>query len=241
MVTNIKQWLQQLEFGRLADLLIVVAAALLCIMLHECAHGVVAYWLGDRTAKNCGRLSLNPFRHVDVVGLVMMAVAGVGWAKPVPIDMRNFKNPKWGMVLTAAAGPLCNVLVALVAMVPAAVFNLCYQINGGQALYYCWYFFEYVTYLSCGLAIFNLLPIPPLDGSKVVAVFLPQRVYLKWMRYERYGMILLIVLAFLGVLNNISILDDLNDGLQNLLWYVAKFPVKAIMSALYPGISIAYD
>lgn len=108
-MSGITQWMQQLEFGTLFELLITVAASLLCITVHETCHGLVAWWMGDDTAKQMGRLSLNPLRHVDLMGLVMMALLRFGWAKAVPVDMRRFRNPKSGMALCALAGPISNV------------------------------------------------------------------------------------------------------------------------------------
>ena len=113
---SISQWLQQLDYAWLLETAITVLAALLCITVHETCHGLVAFWLGDKTAKNQKRLSLNPLRHVDFPGLVMMAIFKFGWAKPVPVNMQNFKNPKWGMALTALAGPVSNVLLAFLAL-----------------------------------------------------------------------------------------------------------------------------
>ena len=113
---SISAWLHQLDFSYLLTLLLSAAAALLCITVHESAHGLIAAALGDPTAKRAGRISLNPFKHVDFLGLVMLAVAHVGWAKPVPVDMRNFKNPKAGMALTALAGPVSNLLFGVLAL-----------------------------------------------------------------------------------------------------------------------------
>lgn len=241
-MTNITQWFQQLDFGVVIDLLMTVAAALVCIILHECAHGLVALWLGDKTAKQAGRLTLNPIKHVDIIGLIMLAVAKVGWAKPVPVNPNNFKHPRLGMAVTAAAGPLCNILLALVTMIFFAVAELCYQIRGGDWLCYIARFLFYVTVISCGLAAFNIIPIPPLDGSKILAVVLPPKAYAVWMRYERYGMVLLIGLVLLSeeLFGNASPLDTVIYGLFNGLLQVAKYPVKAIMSLIYPGFPIQY-
>lgn len=241
-MTSIGQWFSQLDFSVLLELLLTVAAALLCIMLHECAHGIVAYWLGDPTAKQAGRLTLNPIKHIDIVGLIMLAVAKVGWAKAVPVNPNNFKRPKLGMAITALAGPLCNVLLAFVAMIIGATVDLCDQINGGQWLHYVSYFFMYVCTLSCGLAVFNLIPIPPLDGSKVLAMVLPNRAYRVWMRYEHFGMILLIALVFLlpRLLPGASPLSSAIGGLWKGLWMIAKYPVKGIMTLLYPDVPILY-
>ena len=198
------QWLQQLDFSHVITLGISALAALLCICVHESAHGLAALALGDPTAKQMGRISLNPLRHVDLVGLVMLAVAHVGWAKPVRIDPRYFKNPKAGMALTALAGPVSNFLLAFVTGFIAALCYYGYILHPtGKVLYYLFDFFYYTTVISCGLGVFNLIPISPLDGSKVLYAFLPERAYFKLMRYERYGMILLVLLVMLGAFNGI--------------------------------------
>ncbi len=205
------QWLQQLELGRLTKLLFIVIPSLFCITVHETCHGLVAFWMGDDTAKKQGRLTLNPLRHVDPMGLVMMAVARFGWAKPVPVNMRRFRKPKIGMALTALAGPVSNVLLALIALIlKVPVVHLFYRHNW-LILEYIWLFLEYTILLSAGLAVFNLFPIPPLDGSKVLFALLPDKWYNKLMRYERWGMLLLAALLFAGVLD--TPLTFLRNGL----------------------------
>ena len=206
-------WLRQLRLDGIWQTAVVVCASLLCITVHETCHGLVAFWLGDRTAKNQGRLTLNPLKHVDLGGLLMMAIFHFGWAKPVPINMRNFKNPKTGMALTALAGPLSNVVLAFLALV---CYMLTMRISGAQAFRNVLsIFFSSVALISTGLAVFNIFPIPPLDGSKVLFSLLPDRVYLRVLRYERYGMFLLMALLFLGVID--GPLAFLRDGLLNLL------------------------
>ena len=199
---SISQWAGQLDFSRVISLLISALAAVLCICVHESAHGLSALWLGDPTAKNSGRISLNPFHHIDLVGLAMLAIAHVGWAKPVQIDPRCFKNPKLGMALTALAGPVSNFLLAFVTGFIAFLGYYGYYLHPtSKLLYYVFVFFYYAMVISCGLGVFNLIPISPLDGSKVLYAFLPQRIYWKIMRYERYGMFLLIALVMLGAFN----------------------------------------
>ena len=200
-MSSFSQWLHQLDFGGLIDMVLIVAASLLCITVHETCHGLAAYWMGDDTAKRMGRLSLNPLRHVDIAGLVMMAIVRFGWAKPVPIDMRKFRNPKAGMALTALAGPVSNVLLALIALLFRAACIALYYVQESVVWETLWLFFEYMAILSAGLAVFNLFPIPPLDGSKVLFAVLPDRWYDKLMRYERYGMILMAVLLLTNVLD----------------------------------------
>ncbi len=218
------RWLQQLEFGGVLSAVTVVAASLLCIVFHETCHGVVALWLGDTTARDAGRLTLNPLRHIDIFGLIMMAVFQFGWAKPVPVNMRNFKHPKRDMALTALAGPVSNVLLAMAALlVRAVLYYVVYSRAGSHAvLEYVISFLEYTAVLSVGLAVFNILPISPLDGSKVLFACLPDRAYLKLMRYERYGMFLLMALLLLGVLD--TPLTVLRSGLLNILSRVCWFP-----------------
>lgn len=219
---SLRAWLAQLDFAWVVDTVITVLAALLCITFHETCHGLMAYWLGDKTAKNQKRLSLNPLRHVDIPGLVMMAIFKFGWAKPVPVDMRNFKKPKWGMALTALAGPLSNVLLALLALLFA--FGITSFTDESGIWEYLLLFFFYTAVLSTGLAVFNLIPIPPLDGSKVLFALLPNRAYEMLMRYEKYGMVILVIVLISGVLD--TPLTYLRSGLLNALSVAAFLPFK---------------
>jgi Zn-dependent protease len=171
-----------------------VAPALACIIVHEICHGLAALALGDRTAKAQGRLSLNPLRHIDVFGLLMLAVFHIGWAKPVAIDMRNFKKPKRDMALTALAGPLSNFVLAALLLF---AFGLVYARWGAGGAGETALDLLYLTsYLSVSLGLFNLIPFPPLDGSKVLFALLPDRLYLRLMYLERYGMFILIAVVF---------------------------------------------
>ena len=226
-MTGLQQWLQQLDFSYVLSLGMSALAALLCICVHESAHGLAAYWMGDPTAKNAGRITLNPLRHVDLVGLVLLAVAHVGWAKPVPVDMRRFKNPKRGMVLTAAAGPLSNLLLAVITGFFCVLCYFGYSESGGTAVYYFYLFFFYATTINCGLALFNLIPISPLDGSKVLLALLPQRLYARLMRVERYGMILLVILVWVGFFDGF-----LSQGIDAICNWILRL-VWAPAAALY--------
>ena len=177
-----------------------IIPALFCITIHELAHGFTAYCLGDTTAKDMGRLTLNPIKHIDIFGILMMVIVGFGWAKPVPVNMRRFKNPKWYMAITALAGPVSNIMLAIVVFF---IYGLLFTPLGGNyatggneiALL----MISRAAVLSVSLAVFNLLPIPPLDGSKVLFSLLPESAYFKLMRYERFGMILLILLVWSSV------------------------------------------
>ena len=197
-----RAWLAQLQFNGVWQTAVLVAASLLCITFHETCHGLAAYRLGDNTAKRMGRLSLNPLKHVDLMGLIMMALFRFGWAKPVPVDMRNFKNPKAGMALTALAGPVSNVVLAYAAVVLCNfVMFLADRLGRTWLLLALAQFFVYVEIISAGLAVFNVFPIPPLDGSKVLFALLSDRAYDRLMRYEKYGMGLLMALLVTGAID----------------------------------------
>lgn len=197
-----RAWLAQLQFDGVWQTAVLVAASLLCITFHETCHGLAAYRLGDNTAKRMGRLSLNPLKHVDLMGLIMMALFRFGWAKPVPVDMRNFKNPKAGMALTALAGPVSNVVLAYAAVVLCNfVMFLADRLGSTWLLLALAQFFVYVEIISAGLTVFNVFPIPPLDGSKVLFALLSDRAYDWLMRYEKYGMGLLMALLVTGAID----------------------------------------
>ena len=198
MLHYLQNLFHALDFTSLGSAALRAAAVLLCLSVHETCHGLAALVLGDPTAKARHRLSLNPLRHIDWLGLAMMFVAGFGWAKPVPVNPNYFKKPKQGMAVTALAGPASNFLLALLAMLISRLIYLYAPYNAvWQTVFdFCLYT---VAPLSIGLGLFNLLPLPPLDGSKVLAMFLPDRAYAVWMRYERYGMLVLLALSFADI------------------------------------------
>lgn len=182
---------------KLLYVLISVFCVLLSLTLHEFGHGLAAYAMGDKTAKSSGRLSLNPIDHLDPIGALCLFLFGFGWAKPVPVNPYNFRNQKGGMVLTSLAGPFMNFIIAFIAMViMTLVGDIKFSSQGlgfdlatvGYTICY------YLMIMNLGLGIFNLIPIPPLDGSKVVGAVLPTNLYFGYMKYERFGFIILIVL-----------------------------------------------
>ena len=186
------------DFSYLLSIILGLVPALLCVTLHEFSHGYAAYKLGDDTAKRTGRLTLNPLRSLDPLGLVMLLMFHFGWAKPVPVNMFRFKNPKRGMALTALAGPMCNLVLAVVFMF---FYGLAFIPLGRSAV--GGYFLEMIqitAVISLGYTVFNLIPISPLDGSKVLYAFMRDEAYYKLMRYEKYGSIVLFALVATGVL-----------------------------------------
>ena len=187
----------EFDWQGLLMLLFSAVASLFCITIHELSHGYVAYRLGDPTAKKAGRLTLNPLRHIDVIGLIVMIFAHVGWAKPVPVNPGYFKEPKRGMALTALAGPLSNFLLAVLIL---CVGSLVYQFGPDTKLEaYVLLLLCYTAVLSVGLGLFNLIPIPPLDGAKIFYAVLPDRFYGAMLRYEQYIRFGVLALAWLGV------------------------------------------
>lgn len=177
--------------------------------LHEFAHAFVAVKLGDKTPRNQGRLTINPTAHIDPIGAILIFLFGFGYAKPVSVRMRNFKNPKVGMALVALAGPVCNLIQAFISLLianglMAAMKYMLLSLSMLEAIkpmgYICT-FFIFAAQINVNLAVFNLLPVPPLDGSRIATVLIPQKYYFKIMQYERYIMIGLMALLFLNVLD----------------------------------------
>lgn len=178
----------------LIDFLIVLPAVLIAISFHEFAHAAAAYAMGDPTAKNEGRLSVNPAKHIDPIGLLMLMIARFGWAKPVPVNENNFKNRTMGSLLVSIAGIGMNILIAIVAFI---------ILHFTQNLFQNYAYFEVMSSIiriNIAFAAFNLLPVPPLDGSKILVALLPSKYRYMVYKYENYGTVILILLLITGTL-----------------------------------------
>ena len=182
------------------NIIIVLLIVLVSVILHELAHGVVAYWLGDHTAKDAGRLTFNPIKHIDPfmsilvpVVLYILKAPVFGGAKPVPVNYRNLKWHEWGMALVAIAGPLTNFLIAFVAFLIGHFTGLIYG-SGGEVLNFI---FTELIYINLGFMLFNLIPIPPLDGSRVLYAIAPDFIRQLLASMERYGVIIVYVMILL--------------------------------------------
>ena len=208
-----------------------IMAILLCLVVHEVCHGLAAYKLGDPTAKMNRRLSLNPLHHLDVFGLLMMITVGFGWAKAVPVDPRYFKKPKQGMAITALAGPMSNFVMAYLAAIGANALAAAMTVNGQTAgLTMAFSFCYLLVLLNIGLGVFNLIPFPPLDGSKVVAMFLPDHLYIRWMQLERYGMIILMAILWFGWFD--GFLDGARTVITNFMFTCSEFAFYGVLNLL---------
>ena len=201
---------------------IYVISALVVIFLtlpiHEFAHGYTAVKLGDDTPRWQGRLTLNPFAHIDYMGSLFILLFGFGWAKPVGVNARNFKSPKRDMAITAFAGPLSNIIMAFLFML---IIYLLDALNmTGGAWFYLAMFCLFVVQINVSLAVFNLIPIPPLDGSRILTAFLPDRTYYKIMQYERYIYLGFILLLFTNVLD--APLSFLRNAVMSFLDIICK-------------------
>lgn len=211
------------------SILINVPITLIALTGHEFAHGYVSKKLGDPTPEYQGRLTLNPLAHLDLVGTILMILTGFGWAKPVQVDPRYYKDPKKGMALTALAGPMANFIMAFAALLIYAVFFvISIKFNIAQnAVNIIGAIAQIFAVRNLCFMVFNIIPIPPLDGAKVLGMFLPNGAYYKMLQYERYSMLLIMFLSLTGVFGGIigtgvnffmtGILNVLNSIVQIIL------------------------
>lgn len=174
------------------DFLITLPGILMAISIHEFGHGYAAYILGDDTAKKSGRLSLNPLKHIDPVGFLMLIIAHFGWAKPVPINSNKFKYKRIGLFVVSIAGVVCNLILAII-----CIYLYKYEVRFVN-MYALNSIILSMVSINIGFAVFNLLPIPPLDGSKIILSILPNRLHYYYFKYEHVGSIILIMLMFTG-------------------------------------------
>lgn len=204
---NILNILRSGDIFLIAYVLLTRVFVLLCCMpIHECAHAYAAKKCGDDTAQMQGRLTINPFAHLDPFGAIMILLFGIGYANPVPVNPARLKHPRKNFVLISFAGPLSNIVMACVLVV---IYHIVALLPESNTAFLIVNFFSYAVQMNLVLAVFNLIPIPPLDGSKILSAILPDKIYFKLMKYDRYIMIALMIILFTGILNTpISFLSD---------------------------------
>ncbi len=220
----------------LERLIMLLPLMVIALPVHELAHGYVAYKLGDPTAKDAGRLTLNPLKHLDPFGLIMMVVAGVGWAKPVPVNSGYFKNRKAGMILVSIAGPLSNLVLAFIFMLLWGLVVKLITIGAivistaamDTFISYLIDFFYIFVSINISLAIFNLIPVPPLDGSRLISAFVPEESYYRFARYEQYIGLAFIILVIVLPSNTFSsfihfFADPIYSSMESLVLRVYGF------------------
>ncbi len=205
-------------------LLVRVFVVFCTLPVHEYAHALVATKLGDDTPRLKGRLTLAPLAHIDLIGALMIFLVGFGYAKPVPVNPRKFKNPKAGMALTALAGPLSNIIMALFFMLLYNAFNLVLGHTHALVFDVARLFFFFAAQINISLAVFNLIPIPPLDGSRIINLIIPSKYYFKIMQYERYIILAVFALIFFGILD--IPLNYASGVLMRFVSFIAEFPFR---------------
>ena len=208
-----------IDYELLKTSIITFVVVIVSLTVHEVSHGFVSYLLGDDTAKRLGRLTLNPIKHIDIIGAVCMFVFKFGWAKAVPINPDRYKNFRLGTVIVSIAGPLSNLIMSFVATF--VYVYMTFKTSVDNVLIY--EFLITFIVLNISLAVFNLIPVSPLDGSKILLAFLPEKAYRFVLRYERYGFIVLIALSYFGFFSGV-----IDKGLYAVFSAFARFSAKII-------------
>lgn len=205
------------------ELIYLIPAILIAVSLHEFAHGYVSYKLGDPTPKATGRLSLNPLAHLDPVGTLCLLFFRFGWAKPVEVNPYYYKDKRKGMALVGLAGPMMNFLIALVC---AFIMGIILKVTGGYAgdiIIFIYKLLQYTYIINIGLGVFNLIPFPPLDGAKIVGALLPEDQYFKYMKYERYGQLIIFGLLMFNFLD--TPLAMARSGMDKVIWGIVNLVI----------------
>ena len=212
------------------DIIIYIISALAVIFItltiHEFAHAFIAVKLGDNTPRWQGRYTINPFAHIDYLGALAIILVGFGWARPVQVNNNNFRSPKWGMALVALAGPVSNVILSFIALLLCYACATVFEFTQLLFFDYAAIFLNYVAFISISLAVFNLIPIPPLDGSRILTAFLPYKAYYTLMRFERYSSLILLALIYIGILD--KPIDLVTNFIYAALSFVTALPFELL-------------
>ncbi|MEW8995672.1 site-2 protease family protein [Clostridium sp.] len=202
------------------ELIYLIPAILIAVSLHEFAHGYASYKLGDPTPKATGRLSLNPLAHLDPVGTICLLFFHFGWAKPVQVNPYYYKDKRRGMALVGLAGPMMNFLIALICAFAIEIILKVTGGYGGDVILFMFNLLNYTYIINIGLGVFNLIPFPPLDGAKIVGALLPEEKYFKYMKYERYGQLIIFALLMSNFLDGPLMIA--RKGIDKIIWGIVN-------------------
>ncbi len=223
------------NFNIVSVLMGILATTIIIMVIlpfHELAHGFVAYKLGDDTAKRQGRLTFNPLAHINYMGAVCLLLVGFGWAEPVPVNYYRLKNPKRDMALVALAGPVANLIAAVVGELLVNLFLVIVPLSNADTVWYSAVvvFFYYYVQVNVNLAVFNLIPLPPLDGSKILGAFLPEKAYQALLMNERNLSMILMILLVTNVID--KIMDVPCELLMSFVEMLAWLPFMPFFGSL---------